>query len=98
LIDEDNNNHNNNNNQDGLYNSNNIMNTSRITNKTQEISLFDIDDEDFPLNKSRNENFGVAMTGNIFEKLYKLNEKYMKKKRSKVKIHSSIIPFSIKKW
>ena len=35
LIDEDNNNHNNNNNQDGLYNSNNIMNTSRITNKTQ---------------------------------------------------------------
>ena len=90
LIDEDNNNHNNNNNQDGLYNSNNLMNTSRITNKTQEISLFDIDDEDFPLNKSRNENFGVAMTGNIFEKLYKLNEKYMKKKDPKLKfIHQS---------
>ena len=84
LIDNDNNI------QNDLYNANNINNTSRITNKTEEISLFDINDNDSPLNKSRNENFGIALTGVIFEKLYKLNEKYNRKKDPKLSfIHQS---------
>jgi cation-transporting ATPase 13A3/4/5 len=72
-----------------IYNKDHINNTSRISNKTQEISIFDISDEDSPLNKS-NDNFGIALTGNIFEKLFKLNEKYMKNKDPKLKsIHQS---------
>ena len=90
LIDDDNNNNKNNNDEDGIYNANHLMNTSRITNKTQEINLFDINEDDSPLNKSRNENFGIALTGTIFEKLFKLNEKYIKKKDPKLKfIHQS---------
>ena len=66
------------------------MNTSRITNKTQEITIFDINEEDSPLNKSKNDNFGIALTGNIFEKLFKLNQKYIKSKDPKLKyIHQA---------
>ena len=84
IIDEDDNNLN------ELYNKDHEMNTSRITNKTQEITIFDINDEDSPLNKSKNDNFGIALTGNIFEKLYKLNLKYLKTKDPKLKfIHQS---------
>ena len=72
-----------------IYNKDHINNTSRISNKTQEITIFDISEEDSPLNKS-NDNFGIALTGNIFEKLFKLNEKYMKNKDPKLKsIHQS---------
>ena len=84
MIDEDDNNIN------EYYNKDHEMNTSRITNKTQEITIFDINDEDSPLNKSKNDNFGIALTGNIFEKLFKLNEKYLKNKDPKLKfIHQS---------
>ena len=84
MIDEDDNNIN------EFYNKDHEMNTSRITNKTQEITIFDINDEDSPLNKSKNDNFGIALTGNIFEKLFKLNEKYLKNKDPKLKfIHQS---------
>ena len=73
-----------------LYNKDHLMNTSRITNKTKEITIFDINEEESPLNKSRNDNFGIALTGNVFEKLYKLNEKYIKTKDPKLKhIHQS---------
>ena len=68
----------------------NIVNSSRISNKSQEISLFDIKMEDSPWNVSENENFGIALTGSIFEKLFKLNEKYVKSKDPKLKlIHQS---------
>jgi soluble P-type ATPase len=84
MIDEDDNNIN------EFYNKDHEMNTSRITNKTQEITIFDINNEDSPLNKSKNDNFGIALTGNIFEKLFKLNEKYLKNKDPKLKfIHQS---------
>ena len=84
MIDEDDNNIN------EFYNKDHEMNTSRITNKTQEITIFDINNEDSPLNKSKNDNFGIALTGNIFEKLFKLNEKYIKNKDPKLKfIHQS---------
>ena len=83
MIDEDNG-------ENELYNKDHLMNTSRITNKTQELTIFEVNDEDSPLNKSKNDNFGIALTGNIFEKLYKLNEKYLKNKDPKLKvIHQS---------
>lgn len=66
------------------------MNSSRISNKSQVISAFDIDEDDSPLNTSKNENFGIALTGNVFEKLFKLNQQYIKKKDKKLQnIHSS---------
>ena len=66
------------------------MNTSRISNRTQEISIFDINEDESPLNKSKNENFGISLTGNVFEKLFKLNQKFLKKKDKKLKnIHKS---------
>ena len=72
-----------------LYNKDHEFNTSRITNKTQEISIFEINEEDSPLNQ-KNDDFGIAMTGNVFEKIYKLNEKYKKTKDPKLKlIHQS---------
>ena len=85
IIDEDDNN-----NVNEFYNKDHEMNTSRITNKTQEITIFDINEEDSPLNKSKNDNFGIALTGNIFEKLFKLNQKYIKSKDPKLKyIHQA---------
>ena len=62
------------------YNSKKSLNSSRISNKTQELSVFDIDENDSPLNKSKNDNFGIALTGPVFEKLFKLNRQYLKKK------------------
>ena len=83
MMDEDNG-------ENEFYNKDHEMNTSRVSNKTQEITIFDINDEDSPLNKSKNDNFGISLTGNIFEKLYKLNEKYIKTKDPKLMyIHQS---------
>ena len=57
---------------------NNILsNTSRISESNLDYAIIEIDEEE--LNISHEDNFGVAITGNIFEKLYKLNEKYEKK-------------------
>ena len=69
-----------------LYNKDYEFNTSRITNKTQEISMFEISEENSPLNQKIDEDFGIAITGNVFEKIYKLNEKYMKTKDHKLKL------------
>ena len=72
------------------YENSKAMNTSRISNRTQEISIFDINEDESPLNKSKNENFGISLTGNVFEKLFKLNQKFLKKKDKKLKnIHKS---------
>ena len=72
------------------YGKKKAMNSSRISNKSQVISAFDIDEDDSPLNTSKNENFGIALTGNVFEKLFKLNQQYIKKKDKKLQnIHSS---------
>ena len=72
------------------YDNKKVLNSSRISNRTQEISAFDINEDESPLNKSKNENFGIAITGPVFEKLYKLNQKYIKKKDEKLKnIHQS---------
>ena len=72
------------------YNSKKSLNSSRISNKTQELSVFDIDENDSPLNKSKNDNFGIALTGPVFEKLFKLNRQYLKKKDNKLRnIHQS---------
>ena len=62
------------------YNSKKVMNSSRISNRTQEVSVFDINENDSPINKSKNDNFGIAITGQVFEKLFKLNKQYIKKK------------------
>ena len=72
------------------YGKKKAMNSSRISNKSQVISAFDINEDDSPLNTSKNENFGIALTGNVFEKLFKLNQQYIKKKDKKLQnIHSS---------
>jgi len=72
------------------YDNKKITNTSRISSRTQDISIFDINENDSPLNKSKNDNFGIAITGHVFEKLYKLNQQYIKKKDKKLKnIHQS---------
>jgi len=72
------------------YDNKKIMNSSRISNRTQEISIFDINENESPLNKSKNDNFGIALTGPVFEKLFKLNQKYIKKKDKALKnIHKS---------
>ena len=72
------------------YENKKIMNTSRISNRTQEISPFDINDDESPLKKSKNDNFGIAITGPVFEKLYRLNQKYLKKKDPQLKsIHQA---------
>ena len=72
------------------YDNKKVMNSSRISNRTQEVSAFDINQEDSPMNKSKNDNFGIAITGPVFERLFKLNEKYIKKKDEKLKdIHQS---------
>ena len=90
LIDEDDNNNKNDIAENDFYNKDHQMNTSRITNKTKEITVFDVDEEDSPLNKSKNDNFGIAITGTVFEKIYKLNERYTKNKDPNLKlIHQS---------
>ena len=72
------------------YENKKIMNTSRISNRTQEISPFDINNDESPLKKSKNDNFGIAITGPVFEKLYRLNQKYLKKKDPQLKsIHQA---------
>ena len=71
------------------YDNKTSLNTSRVSNKTQEITAFDVDEEGSPLKKINN-TFGVAITGPVFEKLYKLNQKYMKTKEKELKsIHES---------
>ena len=72
------------------YDNKKVMNSSRISNRTQEISVFDVNENDSPLNKTKNDNFGIAITGPVFEKLFKLNKKYMKKKdKTLYNIHQS---------
>ena len=72
------------------YDNKKVLNTSRISNRTIEISAFDINEDESPLNKAKNENFGIALTGPVFEKLFKLNQKYVKEKDEKLKsIHQS---------
>ena len=76
--------------ENDFYNKDHQMNTSRISSKTKELTMFDIDEEESPLNKSKNDNFGIAITGPVFEKIFKLNEKYIKTKDPKLKlIHQS---------
>ena len=88
IIDEDNNK--NDMQENDLYNKDHQINTSRITNKSKEITIFDVNEEDSPLNKSKSGNFGIATTGPVFEKIFKLNEKYIKNKDPKLKlIHQS---------
>ena len=89
LVDDDNNNKNDNGVND-LYNKDHQMNTSRITNKTKELTAFDVNEEDSPLYQSKSDNFGIAITGPVFEKIFKLNERYIKNKDPKLKlIHQS---------
>ena len=72
------------------YENKKAMNSSRISNKSQVISAFDINEDESPINTSKNENFGIALTGNVFEKLFKLNKQYIKKKDKKLQnIHNS---------
>ena len=72
------------------YENKKVMNSSRISNRTQEIASFEINNEESPLNKSKNDNFGISLTGPVFEKLFKLNQKYLKKKDNKLKsIHQA---------
>ena len=72
------------------YGNKKAMNSSRISNRSQVISAFDINEEESPINTSKNENFGIALTGNVFEKLFKLNKQYLKKKDKKLQnIHNS---------
>ena len=72
------------------YNNKQSLNSSRISNKTEEISAFDVEEEGYPLNKTKIDSFGVAITGPVFEKLFKLNKKYMKTKDKELKnIHES---------
>ena len=72
------------------YDGKKVTNSSRISNRTQEISVFDINEDESPLTKSKNDNFGIALTGQVFEKLFKLNQKYVNKKDEKLKnIHQS---------
>ena len=87
LIDEDNKN---NNGENDLYNKDHQMNTSRITDKTKELTAFDVNEEDSPLYLTKSDNFGIATTGPVFEKICKLNERYIKTKDPKLKlIHQS---------
>ena len=72
------------------YENKKAMNSSRISSKSQVISAFDINEDESPINTSKNENFGIALTGNVFEKLFKLNKQYIKKKDKKLQnIHNS---------
>ena len=59
---------------------NKLNNTPRISDHNINYSLYEIDENELNISDEDNNNFGVAMTGNTFEKLYKLNEKYEKKK------------------
>jgi hypothetical protein len=89
LVDDDNNNKNDNGEND-LYNKDHQMNTSRITDKTKELTAFDVNEEDSPLYRTKSDNFGIATTGPVLEKICKLNERYMKTKDPKLKlIHQS---------
>ena len=73
----------NNNNKNQIDENNNL-------NKTKELKIFDVKEEDSPLNKSKDDDFGIAITGPVFEKIFKLNEEYTKNKDSKLKlIHQS---------
>ena len=72
-------------NDNGGNNNNEIMNTSKISKKSQEITIFDIDEEESPWNKAKTNGFGISMSGSVFEKIYKLNGKYMKTKDPKLK-------------
>ena len=72
------------------YNNKQSFNTSRISNRTEEISAFEVEEEGYPLNKTKIDSFGVAITGPVFEKLFKLNKKFMKTKDKELKnIHES---------
>ena len=55
---------------------NNLLNTSRISENKLDYSLYEIDEKE--LNINIGDNYGIAITGNTFEKLYKINEKYEK--------------------
>ena len=55
-----------------------MMNTSRITNKSKDVTVFNIDDDESPQKISKDDNFGISLTGPVFEKICKLNQKYIK--------------------
>ena len=73
-----------------FYNEAHQAHTSVLSNKKEELTIFDVNENDLPMNKTKNDNFGIAITGPIFEKIYKLNEIYIKTKDPRLKlIHQS---------
>ena len=72
--------------ENDFYSKAHQMNTLAISNKRKELTIFDINEEDLPINISKNENFGIAITGPVLEKIFKLNERYIKTKDKKLKL------------